>query len=546
MGLRICCLGVSIQARHLVLLLALAFSNVFCHSLHLKGLSLRASVESVKKAALTASGVDIHEVKAPKEHKLAELLSRYMDEPITEALLQAIRQDIRAHYEACGRPLVIVSLPEQEVSHGALQFLVTESKLGEIRVRGNRHFSSQSISDHIQLVPGDPIDQETLIQNISYVNRHPYRRAQFVYTPGQDPDSTDIELLVEERDPLRIYAGAESTGRKQISRERYFAGIQWGKAFGMHNQTLSYQYATAENFSYFQSHYINYTVFMPKEQIVQVFGGYTRIKSMVVDNIASTKGFSIQAAMRHDIPLAPYNDYTHEITWGFDFKRMNNSTEFIILANPRRRNINLTQLAFGYVGRMDGDYLDMSGEVHAFYSPGQWLGDQSNTDYSAIRPNTKSHYAYLTAKWALAYTLPLNYTLSGLVQSQVSFRSLMPSEQFALGGQNTVRGYGEGYFTCDEVFNGSIELKTPAMRLLRSKNPKFRDSFQAVSFLDYGVGSNHEVSAGIEKRKWLLSAGPGFRYHIGNNFSLRFDWGFRLHDGTIKDSLPSFSTIIIY
>jgi len=534
------------KTKHLLSLLLLSFSNTFCDSPQLKGLRLRAHAEDVKRTEFSASGIDVSDIDAPSREKLAKVLERYIDQPITEELLQAVRQDILAHYEVSGRPLVIVSLPEQEVSDGALQLLVTESKLGEIRVRGNRHFSSKSISDHIQLVPGEPIDQETLIQNISYVNRHPYRRAQFVYTPGENPDSTDIELLVEERDPLRVYAGVESTGRKQISRERYFAGIQWGKAFGMHNQTLSYQYATAENFSYFQSHFINYTVFLPQEQILQVFGGYTHIKSMLVDNIASSRGFSVQASMRHDIPLAPYNDYTHEVTWGFDFKRMNNVTEFLILTNPRRRNVNLTQFALSYAGRIDGNYLDMSAEVNAFYSPGKWISDQTDADYSAIRPNTKSNYGYLRAKWAIAYILPLNYTLSAFTQTQVSFRNLMPSEQFALGGSNTVRGYDEGYFNCDQAFNASLEIKTPSARLLRTNNPKFRDSLQFVGFLDYGVGGNHEESAGLAKRKWLLSAGPGFRYHIGNNFSLKFDWGFRLHDGTIKKSLPSFSTIIIY
>lgn len=528
----------------------LALSTSFTAAPNLSGLSLRSSSLDIVTSNFEQVGVDLSHVEVPgkkaDKERLQEVLARYMGEPITEDVLQAIRQDIYAYFESCGRPLVIVSLPEQEVSTGALQLLVTEAKLGEVRVRGNRHFSSKSISDQIKLVPGEPIDQERLIQNISYVNRHPYRRAQFVYTPGQDPDSTDIELLVEERDPFRVYAGAESTGRKQLSRERYFTGFQWGKAFGMSNQTLSYQYATAENFDYYQAHNLNYTVFLPAEQILQVFGGYTRIRSMLIDNVAKSKGFSLQASTRYDVPLRPMGDYMHEVTMGFDYKRMNNSTEFLILTTPRRRNINLTQFALSYAGRIDSDLFDMSAEINAFYSPGKWLSDQTDAAYSAIRPDTQSNYAYLTTKWAMAYTLPMNYTLSALAQSQISFKNLIPSEQFALGGHNTVRGYDEGFFNCDEAFNGSIELKTPSMRLLRTNKPSLRDSLQAVAFLDYGVGGNHKESAGLAKRKWLLSAGPGFRYHIGSYFSARFDWGFRLHDGTIKDSRPSFSAIFIY
>lgn len=534
------------RLKYFWLIASLSLNAAFSAAPGLEGLVLRGSSSAVVASGFEASGINLEEINTPQKEKLVKVLERYLSQPITEEVLQAIRQDILTHYESCGRPLVIVTLPEQEVSSGALQLCVTEAKLGEVRVRGNRHFSSKSISDHIKLVPGEAIDQDTLIQNISYVNKHPFRQAQFVYTPGQDPDSTDIELIVEERAPFRAYAGAESTGRQQLSRMRYFTGFQWGKFLGMNNQTFSYQYATAENFNYAQSHHINYTVFLPGEQVMQIFGGYSRIRSMLTDNVAKSKGFSVQASLRYALPLPVENDYTHEIVCGGDYKRMNNATEFIILTNPRRRNVNLTQLALGYMGRLKASRLEMSSEVYGFYSPGKWLADQTQTDYSAIRPNTKPQYVYFTSKWAAVYTLPLQYTLSTVIQTQLSFKNLLPSEQFALGGHNTVRGYGEGDFTCDQAFAASLELKTPSMRLTLSDKQKWKDSLQAVAFIDYGVGRNHQASAGLPKRRWLLGIGPGVRYHLGNNFSFRLDWGFRCHDGTIKDSLISFGSLMVF
>jgi len=270
------------------------------------------------------------------------------------------------------------------------------------------------------------------------------------------------------------------------------------------------------------------------------------VHAMPVAGVAQSSGFTVQASLRHDIPLKNLKDYVHDITFGFDFKRMNTTTEFAVLVTPRKHNVNITQLALSYLGSLDTERFDLSFEINAFYSPGEWLSDQKSVDYQQLRPNTKPNYAYCVSKMAGSYLLKSDFTVAAMIQSQVSSGNLLPSEQLALGGHNTVRGYGEGYFNADTAIVASCEVKSPSFRIITSNKPFWRDSFQLLGFIDYAQGSNHITSPGVDARKWLLSAGPGVRYNISNHFSLRADWGFRLHDGTIKNSQISFGTVIIF
>lgn len=516
------------------------------YGLDVKGICLVGNKDSVQKE-LTREGVFASELAIPNEDVLMGKLQVYLQKPFSEELLIDLQKVIAKHYEEEGRPLVLIGIPEQEISSGCLQLTVTESKLGEVRIKGNQYFSEEGLKKQLGLKPGDPIDEKALMQKVSYINRNPYRRSQFVYTPGQEPEETDLELIVRDREPFKFYIGSENTGRKQLGRVRFFSGFQWGKAFGMEDHTLSYQAAFSENFVHYKGHTVNYTIYFPNKEVFQLFGGYSNVHALPVDGLAQSHGFTAQASFRCNIPIKSKNpEYVQDFIYGFDFKRMNTTTEFEVLVTPRRHNVNLTQLALGYLGSLDTERFDMTLEFNAFYSPGTWIGDQHADDYSQLRPNTRPTYAYAVTKIAGSYLMESDFTFSGMIQSQWSPRNLMPSEQMALGGHNTVRGYDEGFMNADMALVASAELKTPSIRLIRSERRFWKDSFQALAFIDYAIGGNHKASPGVPKKKWLLSIGPGLRYNISTHFSLRFDWGIRLHDGGLRNSLVSFGTVMVF
>ena len=78
---------------------------------------------------------------------------------------------------------------------------------------------------------------------LSCTSTNPFRDVNFIYTPGKDPGTADLELQVKDRFPIRVFAGYEDTGNDLTGDERFFTGLNATDIFGT-DQQLNYQYTT--------------------------------------------------------------------------------------------------------------------------------------------------------------------------------------------------------------------------------------------------------------------------------------------------------------
>jgi hemolysin activation/secretion protein len=128
------------------------------------------------------------------------------------------------------------------------------------------------------------------------------------------------------------------------------------------------------------------------------------------------------------------------------------------------------------------------------------------------------------------------WTMRG--ELQLADRPLVPSEQFSLGGVDTVRGYRPNTLLSDGGWLASTELQIPVMRF-----PKSKGLVQIAPFLDMGGGWNQGGDA--PKTSQLMSTGLGIIWKQGNRFTARLDWGFPLRavDKDIRQDGPHFSIL---
>lgn len=498
--------------------------------------------------ALRQRGISVVGLTIPEEEKLKSELARALDKPLNQMGLIEIRHQILRHFHAHGCHLVMVTVPEQNISDGILELTVTHSVLGKIHVKGTNWSNPKQIAGLVKLVPGEHIDENALFQQVSFVNRSPFRRAEVIYAPGQEPLTTDIELIVREKRPFRVYIGSENTGLKPIGRWRNFVGFNWGNAFGR-GDIFSYQFASSPDFKKFRAHTFNYTSLFANHQVLQFFGGYSHVRSDPMDGIARSTGYSLQLSGRCDVPLTHRGRFRHEVAFGADFKRMNSNLEFTISEIADEHHfVNVTQVLAGYTWGIDYSALQMEGSLEGTISPGKWLGDQKDRDYAALRPHAHASYSYARLRQSALFHLPGEFRLLASLRMQGTYRSLLPSEQMGIGGHDTVRGYEERDFTADNGLIANLELKSPRFKLIMAK-PKWDDALCVTLFFDYGAGRNCDTSPGVVQSRYLMSVGPGLRYTIGDHFSLRVDAGVRLHDrrsnSRIK-TLPNFGMVLVF
>ncbi len=512
-------------------LLALAlplFSDALIEEL--RGVLLVPSQSDVEKGG--AESVDgFHargmEIPGGDQKMNQELAPEFLGQPLTKEALLDLKRKILQYYRDEGYPVVIVEIPEQDLSSGVLQLVVVESRLGNLKVRGNKWFFDSFYENKFKLAPGEPIHAPTLLNDIAWLNRNPFQNASAVFSPGTSRETTDIDVAVKDAFPFRVYAGGDNTGNSSTHYTRFFTGINWGYAFLL-NQILTYQYTSSFNFTSFWAHTLNYTVLFPWKHSLVLYGGLSGVNPEFDDFAGS--GHSYQASLRYQIPFTPlYTPFSHELTFGFDFKRTNNNINYVPVENLEviGSQVNLFQFNLQYSLASSWGKNEVHFMIEGFGSPGHWFPDQSNADYSDLSYGSKNAYIYAKSSLSYLYYLPMDFSLLWFLRGQGSTANLLPSEQMGVGGYDTVRGYDERILNLDNAVVFNFEIKSPQISgFLHEKN--YHDQIQFLAFFDYGGGNHVKQVPGMSQWQQIYSVGPGARYQIKNYVSFRCDWGIQL------------------
>ena len=500
-----------------------------------KGILLVGCEDAVETGAVEPfNGMRCKDLVLPgREYTLFCSLKKFLDkDSLTKDDLLNIKREIILYYQDHCRPVIAVEIPKQDITDGVLQVIVTESCVGCFRVVCNEWFCDERILSYMTLCPGDVIDANILLNDVAWANRNPFRATDVVFTPGECEGTTDIELRTQDRLPIRPYVGGDNQGTRVIGNTRLFAGFQWGNFFGL-DDIFSYQYTTTTHPKRLQAHSMQYYTPLPWKHEFIAFGGYAKVKTRIPGNM-QLKGESLQASARYDIPYQPlYGPFSQDFIFGFDFKNTNNNLLFLGENIPPvvSGSLNLFQLVFAYNTFIMCERTEWAFVGEVFWSPGKWLPNQTNSDYEDLRPHARNKYVYGRTEGRVVYHDTRGLSYAAQIRGQASSETLLPSEQYGLGGADTVRGYDERAFIADNAVNANVEIRSNAIKVLCGKNKlaDLNDELIFLVFLDYGLGNNWHRSNGDKKTDWLLGVGPGLRYAINPYISFRCDWGIKLH-----------------
>jgi hypothetical protein len=79
----------------------------------------------------------------------------YLGKEITPTDLEAIVEKIKTKYRENGYLTTFAYVPEQELKEGKIEIRVLEGRLGEVKIEGNRWFSSSLLKKYIHARTGD-------------------------------------------------------------------------------------------------------------------------------------------------------------------------------------------------------------------------------------------------------------------------------------------------------------------------------------------------------------------------------------------------------
>jgi hemolysin activation/secretion protein len=457
--------------------------------------------------------------------QLAPFFGRPIDNDLLRNLVTHITQYARDH----DRLVTNVRIPSpQDIREGTLRFVVVVGHYNELTLRGNRWFSRKLIEEKLGIKPGDEVRLSTLEQGVNWANANPFRQIKVAVNDLQNTAGTaDLYIAVQEARPIRFALSYDDAGNAIIGRSRYTGMVMLGNLWGRDHQAF-YQYLQTKNYDYFHAHGINYKIPLSWRHFIEFSGSYAEANPTFGGGHLSQIGRTTVGGVRYTIPLEAGANAA-EIYGGIDFKQTNNNLEFGGTSVLKSKT-DVFQFVLGLSKtRRDahGTWV-MGASLKA--SPGNIDSRNSTQMFQEARVASNARYACATTSIQRLQDLDHGWELMSRLSAQAATTNLLSSEQFSIGGSNTVRGFDEVVFSGDNGFVISNDLMLPTWKFDVSRLSKKAGSIDTrfLIFYDAGQVFLHRRFAFDPTFTPLASTGVGFRATYSNYFSLNFDYGWHI------------------
>ncbi|MBA4613738.1 ShlB/FhaC/HecB family hemolysin secretion/activation protein [Stappia taiwanensis] len=377
-------------------------------------------------------------------------------------------------------------MPPQELTRGVLQVRVIEFKSGKVTVQGIPVEEADGIRSRVRVVPGERIDARALEEDLGWLNRSPYRRADSVFRPGEEATLSDLQVTVKEWKPWQVFAGWSNFGSRDTGRDRYFLGAN-ARLPLPGGPWVSYQMTASDDIWSdpgivipTKGDYPSYIAHAGRLTIPTFARQSLEIAPAVVATRETPNRFFAFENTTYELPviyrsavsnLLP-GHYWGDIYGGIEVKRLERSTYFNGI-EVGKSAANIFQLVLGWSHTVDDPYGRTAIDLRVKANPGGVLqGNAADTWQIFTNGRVQSvNYAYLAADISRATALPARFSwissLSGTLAGQV----LPDTERISLGGRYAVRGYNYDDASVDSGVIWRNELRLPSVAPLAGRLP---------------------------------------------------------------------------
>jgi hemolysin activation/secretion protein len=491
------------------------------------------------------------------QEKIRKITDPYIGSGKDFGDVQHIVEDLETAYHAMGYNLVVVILPEQELTGGIVTIRIMEPKLVGINIEGNKYFSQDNI---IASFPSLRLGETPMMKNISMnmksVNENPAKKVTIQLQPGEKEDELKANLKVIDDKQWQIGLGGDNTGNKSTGEYRMSLFLQHFNLFNL-DHVISLQYTTApDNADTVKIFSGSYRVpLYSLGDTIDFFGGYSDVSGSSQTTITDVNfvGKGIISGFRYNHNLKRIGNYEHKLLVGMDYRVYDNAGVMTLSGLPPTPlsgqgigTVVTHPLSLTYGGTLGLDFGEIEFSLGGIHND-PWGGQGKPGDFNLARlGGAVSDYTLFRYGINLGARLPADWQMRTTFNGQVTDNRLIPGEQFGLGGASSIRGYEEREDSKDNGFSGSFELYTPELAALAGLS---KAQLRLLGFCDGGYGYNVRPVDQEGRQSHLVSAGAGFRLGVASNFSFGLDWGYVFQPSTISqrgDSKIHFKGMIVY
>ena len=472
--------------------------------------------------------IEVSGAKVLTADEIEGIVYKFTGENRTSADIEAARKALQDAYAAKGYEAAVVEIPPQDEAHlanGIVQIKVSEAPVGEVRVAGAKHHSTDAILRQLPAIAaGQPINLKELQTQLVQANRIPDRTVQPAFRPSKSEGAIDVELKVKDSLPLHASLELNNDNSPNTHRLRLTGSMRYTNLWGAgHTLTASYIVAP-EARSESEVYSGSYNAPLLGTPLSLVVFGYKSNSNIAALGGTQVLGNGYQVGARAIYKLAgEKTDQSFSI--GFDYKDFKQN--IVLKDNSVTKSpIRYIPLTLGYTWSRAGDKSQLDLNASATFglrvirriecvSDGQGScipEDQfSLKDYLA-RENFAHFNADLTYTRLIADDVSLIFKLAG----QYADSHLVSNEQFGIGGDSSVRGYFQSEAVGDRGYTGTVQLDGPS---LASHLPDFVGELRPYVFFDVGRVSVLDKLKDVRGQFQETSVGGGLRLRLFKHLS---------------------------
>lgn len=454
--------------------------------------------------------------------------------------IQHALEALESAYRKAGYTAVQVYVPEQELTGGVVRIQVSENRIGNITVTGNRHFSDKNVLAGLPaLQRGQSPNLRAISAAVQLSNDNPAKQVDVALSSGSEPDTVDAEVKVADENPLHIFATVDNSGAASTGRWRTGIAIQDANLFNR-DQVGTLAYTTSPDSPSgvrVNVYSLGYRIplYSLGDSLEFIYGKSSIDTPSASPTLGGLLGFTGKGdiyGFRWNHLFERRGETTGKLTLGVDYKKIDStcSVDGVAFSTagptpPVASCVPYTTVPLSLTYSSE----TVSVGQNIAYDIGLSRNLATGTQYTSTDGRT-DRYSYLTpgsrdtvdgfmilhgdASILRSFAGDWQWHVAGSVQAAKN--PLVSSEQFGLVGMYAVRGFTERAVTADSGVFVNAEIYTPQL--------VGKGNLRLLAFFDFGYGHNSNVgNSGIPANLNVSSMGVGARYVFGRNVSIRAD-----------------------
>ncbi|MBD2778920.1 ShlB/FhaC/HecB family hemolysin secretion/activation protein [Iningainema tapete] len=457
--------------------------------------------------------------------KLAEVLADYINKPITFAQLIEARSKITELYIKEGYVTSGAYIPEQTLTSGVVQIQVIEGKLEDIQITGTRRLNPNYIRSRIALGASTPLNQKRLLESLQILQLNPLiQNLSAELSTGSRIGSNLLVIKVTEADSFNTQIVLDNGRSPSVGSFRRQLQINEANLLGF-GDSISLAYTNTDGSNTIDA---SYSLPLNPRNGTLTFS-YNNTSADIIERPFNTLDIEsasqyYELTFRQPLVQTPNQEFALGITASRRESDVSSSLFEqeevpLSLLSPGADEKGRTRVS---AVRFFQEWTSRnSQEVIAARSQFSLGTGAFNATINDNAPDSRFFAWRGQAQWVRLLAPDSLLLIRGDVQ--LASTSLLASEQFGLGGINSVRGYRQDFLLRDNGALASVELRLPILRV-----SQWDGVLQVTPFVDVGTAWNNSSNREENDTNTLASVGLGLRWSQGNNFTAGVQWGIPL------------------